>query len=134
MPGQGVQKDLRLDAASLMESRPVDVDMAFAAIRGEIQGDFLVGKAGFACLRISLEVDPLSKGNHQSLFVEIACREIERVHKDIARISQVGDGGGEETFGREDGIIIPTFDAEALECMKCIEIRIFQVAIQEWTA
>ena len=46
--------------------------------------------------------------------MQVAALEIQGVDEDVTGITQVGDGGGEEASGGENGVIIPAFGAGKL--------------------
>ena len=56
--------------------------------------------------------------------MQLARFEVKGINEDVARITEVRDGGGEKTIRREDCVIVPALDAETME------VCILKVAIQ----
>jgi len=121
--GLRTQSDVSVDAASVVEPSPMDLDAALVAIRLKMERGLVVHKGSFARFRIPFELDSLPERNDQALLMQFACGEVERVDEDVARVAEIGNGGGEETLRCEDGVVIPAFDAEAMET------RVLEVAV-----
>ena len=73
------------------------------------------------------------QGDHQPFLVQRQGGEIDGIDENIPGIPQVGNRGGEKARGGENGVIIPAFDAEALQGAfpGRIKRRLFQVAVQQ---
>lgn len=78
--------------------------------------------------------DAAAEGNDQSFLVQVAGGEIEGVDKEVAGVTQIGEGGGEKAAGSEEGVIIPALDAKVLKRAESIEAGLLQVAVQDGLA
>ena len=111
---RALQADLSGDAATIVEGRPIDADGARLRDGAEMQFDSLTLVEAISFGGVARQGDAFAEGNHQAFLVQIAALEIQGVDENIASVAQVCDGGGEETLGGEDGVIIPAFGAGEL--------------------
>ncbi len=70
--------------------------MPLVVAYAECQVSFIVFKMTVAFCAVARQVQSLSQGDDQPFFVQFAGFEIHAVDENVARISQVCDGGGEE--------------------------------------
>jgi hypothetical protein len=89
--------------------------MALVRTQAEIQAHFFVLKVAVSFCAVSSQENAFSKRDDKSFLVEFTGLENQGIDKDIAGISQVRDGGGEETRRGKDCVIIPALDTETLK-------------------
>jgi hypothetical protein len=108
--------------------------MVTRSLHGKVQFEAGVFEVAISFGGVAREGDPFSKWDDQSLLVQFACFEVHRVNEEVARIAEVRDGGGEETPRAEDGVVVPAFNAEALQGLEGVEAGRLKVAIEDGLA
>ena len=108
--------------------------MPMVSVQAKVQFEAGVFEVTISFAGVARQRHPFSKRDDNSLFVQFACFKVHRVNEEIARITEVGNGGGEETLRTEDGVIIPAFDAEALQGFEGVEVGRLKIAIEDGLA
>jgi hypothetical protein len=62
--------------------------------------------------------------------VQLPGGKVQDINEDIAGISQISDGGGEEVLGSKERIIIPAFKPVRLHEATRVEVSICEIAVQ----
>lgn len=108
--------------------------MSMVRVQAKVQFEAGIFKMTVSFGGVARKRYPFPKWDNDPLFMQVASFKIHGVNEEIARVTKVGDGGGEETLGRENGVIIPAFDAETLQGREGVEAGRFEVAIEDGLA
>jgi hypothetical protein len=92
-----------------------------------VEGQFctLVFKMSIACCAVAGQGDAFAEGDDETFFMQLTGGKVQNVDKNVAGVTQVGDGGGERMARGKDGIIVPALDSESLPGAPRIEGGIF---------